>query len=378
MTALPLLLSLMIGSPGAALIERFECQRCHDGLEARPVPVERHCVHCHQAIEADRMEAPDKIKEEWKKNIKSMRFAPSLEGIGQQLRPEWIASYLVEPHDLRPNLGGMMPRLTITDQEAKTIARHLAGPPKSSATVDPQLIEQGQERFAALGCRSCHAFSGVDPTWAPLDREAWKSASPAVLLAPDLASTRARMRTEVIRDFIRAPRKVRRSALMPDFDLDDRTAEALTAFIVAAPLAPVPVAVLPARLPVLERPVAFAEVKTKVFHKACRHCHADPAKTHGDGGPGNTGGIGYRGRGLSLSDHRSIQAGSLDDHGARRSIFKPLGDGTPKLIAHLLARQVEERGGKVDGVLGMPLGLPALTPEEVQLVESWIAQGRPP
>jgi hypothetical protein len=28
-------------------------------------------------------------------------------------------------------------------------------------------------------------------------------------------------------------------------------------------------------------------------------------------------------------------------------------------------------------VLGMPLGLPALSPEEIQLVDSWIAQGRP-
>jgi hypothetical protein len=26
---------------------------------------------------------------------------------------------------------------------------------------------------------------------------------------------------------------------------------------------------------------------------------------------------------------------------------------------------------------GMPLGYPSLTPEEIQLVESWVAQGRP-
>jgi hypothetical protein len=28
-------------------------------------------------------------------------------------------------------------------------------------------------------------------------------------------------------------------------------------------------------------------------------------------------------------------------------------------------------------VRGMPLGLPPLEPEQIQLVESWIAQGRP-
>jgi hypothetical protein len=38
---------------------------------------------------------------------------------------------------------------------------------------------------------------------------------------------------------------------------------------------------------------------------------------------------------------------------------------------------MEERGQRHALVRGMPLGLPALTPEQVQLVESWIAQGRP-
>ena len=33
--------------------------------------------------------------------------------------------------------------------------------------------------------------------------------------------------------------------------------------------------------------------------------------------------------------------------------------------------------GEVPGVRGMPLGLPALSLEEIQLVESWVAQDRP-
>jgi hypothetical protein len=49
----------------------------------------------------------------------------------------------------------------------------------------------------------------------------------------------------------------------------------------------------------------------------------------------------------------------------------------PWLVAAMYARHVEVAGGKVEGVRGMPLGLPPMTLEEIQLVETWISQGRP-
>lgn len=97
----------------------------------------------------------------------------------------------------------------------------------------------------------------------------------------------------------------------------------------------------------------------------------------GDGGPGNTGGFGFADRSLNLASYSDVLSGSLDDRGQRRSIFLPLADGTPRLLAVLLARQRELAGELAPGLRGMPLGLPALSAEQVQLVESWIAQGRP-
>jgi len=47
------------------------------------------------------------------------------------------------------------------------------------------------------------------------------------------------------------------------------------------------------------------------------------------------------------------------------------------VIAHLMARYVEEAGGSVDGIRGMPLGLPPLPLDQIQLVDTWIARGRP-
>ena len=131
-----------------------------------------------------------------------------------------------------------------------------------------------------------------------------------------------------------------------------------------------------ARLPLLERPIEFAEVAERVFRKVCWHCHAAPHYALGDGGPGNTGGFGFAPRGLDLSTPDGVASGSVGADGRRRGIFAPLADGTPRLIAHLLARRVEERGGEVADVRGMPLGLPALSLEDIQLVESWNAQGR--
>jgi hypothetical protein len=52
----------------------------------------------------------------------------------------------------------------------------------------------------------------------------------------------------------------------------------------------------------------------------------------------------------------------------------PAPDGLPWLVSVLMARHAEVRGHQVEGVRGMPLGLPPMSLEDIQLVESWIAQ----
>jgi hypothetical protein len=80
---------------------------------------------------------------------------------------------------------------------------------------------------------------------------------------------------------------------------------------------------------------------------------------------------------VSFVDYGSVAAGYVDDKGERHSLFEKTKDGTPRLLRALLARQGEE-GRHIDPeARGMPLGYPSLVPEDIQLVESWIAQGRP-
>jgi hypothetical protein len=164
---------------------------------------------------------------------------------------------------------------------------------------------------------------------------------------------------------------------MPALGLSADDASALAAFIVTTPLAARPSPDVPVRLPVVARAVKWDEMEARVFRDTCWHCHSEPDFARGDGGPGNSGGFGFAGRGLDVSSYASISAGSLDDTGERRSVFAPLPDGTPRLIAHLLARHVEVAGGSVPGVRGMPLGLPPVPLETIQLVDTWIANGRP-
>ena len=90
-----------------------------------------------------------------------------------------------------------------------------------------------------------------------------------------------------------------------------------------------------------------------------------------------SGGFGFAARGLDLSSYPGVAAGSIGPDGRRRSVFAADQSGTPRLVAHLLARHAEEAGQPVAGIRGMPLGLPALPVEDIQLVESWVAQGRP-
>jgi cytochrome c2 len=366
---------------GRALVERFECARCHDGVRgAKPFPRVRHCVECHAAIADGSYDAPPAQLAAWRANLFSLRAVPTLADLSNRLDREWIASYLVAPHDLRPSLNATMPRLAIEPEEARAIARYLAPDQRDAPeiAITESSIARGSELYDELGCARCHAFSGVREGPPRPTLEEMREMSEATLLAPDLAHSRARMRPSWIARTIESPSRTLRGARMPEYGLARGDAEALAAFIARAELRSLPPAPPSERLPLLTRTVRFEEVQKRIFQKTCRHCHADPEKAFGDGGPGNTGGFGYRGKGLMFATYRGVSSGSVGEDGRRRSIFAPReADGTPRVIAHLLARRSEERGDPIPGVVGMPLGLPSLGPEELQLLESWIAQGRP-
>jgi mono/diheme cytochrome c family protein len=279
-----------------------------------------------------------------------------------------------------------MPRLAVTPADARDIATYLV-PDAEPALKDPAKAPEiagadfgkGRRLLETKGCGSCHVMTNVEPvpSSTPPIMEA-KAFERAFKLAPDLLAARTRMSPAKVVAWLKDPVAVKPDSAMPKIPLTDAEIKDITGYLFGAELSSSPRKASPARLPVLTRKVTFKEVDEKVFHRTCWHCHSEPDYAIGDGGPGNSGGLGFKPRGLNLSAYEGVAAGFLDDKNERQSVFAKDAEGVPRLVRAMLARYDEEVEGKATGeVRGMPLGYEPLPLEEIQLVDTWIAQGRP-
>ena len=173
-------------------------------------------------------------------------------------------------------------------------------------------------------------------------------------LAPDLRFARDRWTPEKLLAWLKDPKAVKADTTMPKIPLTDEEAKDAVAYLLGAELSPPPAQKPFERLPVLDRKVTFDEVDQKVLHRTCWHCHAEPDYAIGDGGPGNSGGFGFKPRGLNLASYEGISAGIKDKQtGERFSVLTKRagppdtvksGDSTPLILQSLLARHAEEKG----------------------------------
>jgi mono/diheme cytochrome c family protein len=286
--------------------------------------------------------------------------------------------YLLHPHDLRPSLTATMPRLKLAPEQARDIATHLTAatgveaPAAVTVNRDAGQIAHGKQLMVERGCVTCHHMSGAGLT-APAKTD---PAPRSLSLAPDLRFARRRAEPGALVRWLLDPIKVKHDSAMPSLALQADDARDLAAFLSFGELSPAPAPPPIARLPLLQRRVTFDEVNERVFAVTCRHCHTNADAADGDGGPGNTGGFGFEPRKIDFSSYQGIQSGGVDATGQRVSLFAKTREGLPLLVASLIQRAREDQGMVSDEVRGMPLGLPAVSPELVQLVESWVEQGR--
>src|SRR5690606_6347767 len=303
---------------GARLVREFECARCHAGSGAPTPPLHKQCVGCHQSIlggdyaitdsaTGQRREASKADLREWQSHIVHLRHVPDLGQLGQTLREDWLARYLLNPQDLRPALPASMPRFALSAQQAQDIAAYLTRDAIPSGNTrapiggaSKQEIADGRRLFGSAGCAGCHALTGADVSPPKAVRDP-RFLAPEALLAPDLRFARERFLAGKFEQWLSQPRQLRSAALMPPHRVSAEDARKLRAFVWSSPLRATPVAALPAALPLLTRPVTFDEVNREVFRKVCWHCHSQPDFARGDGGPGMTGGFGFKGRKHDLS-----------------------------------------------------------------------------
>jgi cytochrome c2 len=365
------------GAHGKQLLAEFECNRCHMTSAVEVAPHEKQCTGCHSDILRGEPKGTRDQIARWRGKVVELGDVPSLEQTGTRFRRDWLVSFLRAPHDLRPSLVPSMPRLALDEKQALDIATYLAPLEDDEPhALDGANVARGEELAHNKGCALCHRFDGATMTGVLLPTGVTPPDLPrAMRLAPDLKHTRARFRTKALVDWLEHPSLVKPDTLMPELGLTREQARDVAAYLVKTPLAPATKKTVPARLPVLTRAVTYDEVASRVFRKTCWHCHGEPDFERGDGGPGNSGGFGFKGKGIDLSSYPATFAGWVDEKGERTSLFAPSKDGSSYLVASLVARQHEE-AGELPELRGMPLGMPALAPDELQLVETWIAQGR--
>jgi cytochrome c2 len=365
---------------GAALIAQFECNRCHEGVSSAKVTFDKQCVGCHENIVTGRFGAGTPKIGHWKERVAPYRYVPSLEAAGQRFRRDWLTRFIADPSDLRPHLLSTMPRLAITADQAADIAAYLtrAAPPEKAESAISGDLARGRSLIEAKSCGTCHEFSAV-PALAmhPGGKMESEAQRKAILLAPNLVHTRDRFRTDALVAWLLDPPAIKPGTLMPSHGFTRDEATDVAAYLLRAELTPREKPAVAPRLAVLNRAVTYKEVEERVLAVTCRHCHGNPDVAGGDGGPGNTGGFGFEPRRIDLSTYTSAASGYVADDHQRHSLFEKTKDGTPLLVAALDARRHEEAGQPIAGVRGMPLGLPALTREDIQVVETWIARGRP-
>ncbi len=384
-------------SRAEALLQRNECHRCHAVEGVAAYPTEKSCAGCHRDISTSPTD-PERMKrghaeygDAWPRFIERTGnhyvFVPSLTSMNR-LRASWLRNFLAAPYDVRPHLSESMIRHALTTDDVDTLvtAWH-ATPDLDTPRPPPERLRDGATLYESKGCGTCHVF-GSRPAL-PVHRERQPRVE-TLALAPDLRHARDRMNRDVLVRWIREPAAVKPDTKMPAPGVTVDEASLLADFLLFAD--PGTTTKSPRRPPPFdsEAPVpAFEEVQAKVFRAVCWHCHSDPDFNDGDGGPGNTGGFGLRGAGVSFASWDSIARGALGPDGKRRSIFRPGTSGEPVLLERLRRRfeendrdfvhpgTVADRRPGADGPRGMPLGLPALSDEQFSLVERWVKGGHP-
>ena len=383
--------------PGQRAMRRYACASCHQ-IEGVRMSAAQSCVGCHQRIIHARRSGLGRAP-----HVEHYVHAPDLRHVGSRLREDYLVRYVQDPHDVRPRLEETMPRLPVTDADARAIARFLratAGAPEvpSSPAPSPANVARGRQVFGDAGCPVCHEMGNQD-FGIHLPPEALAGLGQPAYEAPNLRYVRDRMEPDVALQWILDPRSLDPNTQMPHPELGAADALAIRDFLFlsdpGAPVAPtvsfsgappsqLNVAASPSDLSPLSRRVGYADVR-HVFDSSCIHCHA-----HTDGRSASA--FGFRPSSLDLSSPEGVRAGLLLPDGSHRSILEPDETGLAPLLYRLMRRHDEAARDittprrdpmspvvrpRPDEPPGMPLGLPPIDRNDLRLLATWVAAGAP-
>ena len=375
------------GDAGREAIARYGCTSCHE-VPGIAQDAETSCVGCHQQVvrRSRGMGAGPRVTH--------YLSAPDLARVTHRLDREYLVRFLMDPHDVRPRLEETMPRLPVTEEDARAMVGYLerVAPPRprieSAPAPSASRLAAGEQAFRTSGCPACHSFGNYDPGF-EMPADALRALGDAPRHAPNLRFVRDRMDPDVALAWIRDPRRIDPATHLEPPDVTAGEALAIRDFLylgVPGAAAGVPDAPRASTLEPLDRPVRFAEVR-RIFGRSCIHCHA-----HSDDG-GTATSLGYDPVALDLSSYDGVLAGARRPDGTRVSLIDSADGEVPILLARLLRRHGEAprdvvppggdtliramRPQRDRDLPGMPLGLPPLPERDLRVVATWIAQGAP-
>jgi cytochrome c551/c552 len=400
---LKILVALGLAANPQRVLEKYECSRCHEVEAVAAPPAEKQCAGCHLEVAHAPLDPARMAAGHAEYGAAFDRFTartarvyvdvPPLKSL-KRFRASWLTSFLSAPYDLRPHLAESMPRLPMTTDEVATLVKGLGLQPTVIARRPSKaVLARGAVLFEAKGCTSCHLFGNARFASQPAELFVFeRPARSALARAPDLRHVRDRSNRDVVVKTLLDPSSVNRGSQMPRLEVTVAEAETLADFLIFTDVEIPHVPQVAAEVKGPLGQVRYEDVEARVFRKVCWHCHSNADAAGGDGGPGNTGGFGFKGVGLSFATWEEVMNGAQGPDGEYRSIFRRGVTGEPVLIEVLKQRVHENRrdfvkpgharrqqpGAAVEQqVLGMPLGLPAIDPEDLALVEAWVAAGTP-
>src|ERR1700722_5175057 len=75
---------------GKALVEQFECSRCHEGTGAPEATLEKQCFACHVKIVAGTFKGPKGAEARWHDRVLDLKDVPSLVASQKRFKRSWI------------------------------------------------------------------------------------------------------------------------------------------------------------------------------------------------------------------------------------------------------------------------------------------------
>ncbi len=173
---------------------------------------ERRCARCHDFEQ---------------KRIGESAFAelddsgPDLRSAGARLHRDWIAKWLQDPRQFRPD--ATMPAMALSDDECGDLAAWLAslGGAPAPATLPTDAKERGKTRFRELGCVACHVEPDAGNDEPASDRIA-------------LAFVPQKWQPMALVEYLREPARNHPGVRMPDLKLAPADAEILAGYLLAA------------------------------------------------------------------------------------------------------------------------------------------------